>query len=212
MRRRLRTIRLTAAVSAMCVLLAGTAAAQIDPASDDASHWDDHSPRGALWRAAAVPGWGQAYNRQYYKLPVVYGGLAGLVYLAVTRHQLYHLYREAYWYADPRLWTADGPLYPEFQSSYNDFLTRIGRPPEHQMTDAEAAEQRQRIAGPLRTSRDAARRNRDLLIIGTGIFYTLTILDAYVSAHILDFDLGDDLALNLRPSPIGVHAGLTWQF
>src|SRR5690625_7897691 len=119
MRRRLRTIRLTAAVSAMCVLLAGTAAAQIDPASDDASHWDDHSPRGALWRAAAVPGWGQAYNRQYYKLPVVYGGLAGLVYLAVTRHQLYHLYREAYWVADPPTCTTDGPLYTQSSSTNN---------------------------------------------------------------------------------------------
>jgi hypothetical protein len=36
----------------------------------------DHSPRGALWRAAAAPGWGQLYNRQYYKIPFVYAGLA----------------------------------------------------------------------------------------------------------------------------------------
>lgn len=209
MMRLLSAVRPIVAVATLCIATIGSAAAQNDTVSGMDSRWDDHSPTGALWRAAAVPGWGQIYNRQYYKLPVVYGGLAGIIYLAVTQHQLYHMYREAYWYADPRLWTADGPVYPEYERSYNDFLERVGRPPQYEMTDAEAAEQRQRLAGPLRSSRDATRRNRDLLIIGTGVFYTLTVLDAFVSAHILDFDFGEDLTLNLRPSPIGVHASLT---
>jgi len=36
----------------------------------------DHSPRGALWRAAVAPGWGQIYNRDYIKVPFVWAGLA----------------------------------------------------------------------------------------------------------------------------------------
>ena len=35
-----------------------------------------HIPRRATRRSAIIPGWGQLYNKQYWKVPLVYGVLA----------------------------------------------------------------------------------------------------------------------------------------
>ncbi len=47
--------------------------------------------------------------------------------------------------------------------------------------------------------KDYYRRNRDLSYIVTGVVYVLNIIDAYVDAHLKDFDVSDDLSL--RPKP-----------
>jgi hypothetical protein len=165
-----------------------------------------HSPRGALYRAAAVPGWGQVYNRQYYKLPFVYGGLGAVAYGAWHNHQRYGTYQEAYLFAEPRLWENGHPGYPEFESAYRRMLELQGLAPDESLSPEEAAARRQRLAPNLRQIRDNYRRNRDLLYIGVGLFYGLTILDAYVSAHILDFDIGEDLTIDFAPTPVGLRA------
>jgi hypothetical protein len=47
--------------------------------------------------------------------------------------------------------------------------------------------------------KDYYRRNRDLCYILTGVVYVLNIIDAYVDAHLKDFDVGDDLSLHTEP-------------
>jgi hypothetical protein len=172
----------------------------------------DHSPRGALYRALIIPGWGQVYNRQYYKLPFVYGGLAGISYGAYTNHRSYTLYREAYLFAEPRLWEEGSPLYAEFEASYHRMLRNQGLAPDDALSPEEAETRRARLAPGIRQTRDNLRRNRDLLYIGVGLFYAITVLDAYVSAHLLDFDVGDDLSVGFYPAPMGVHARLQITF
>jgi hypothetical protein len=171
-----------------------------------------HSPRGALWRAAAVPGWGQVYNRHYYKLPFVYGGLAGITYSAMHTHGRYRTYQEAYLFAEPRLWTGGSPQYPEFESAYRQMLELQGLAPDSELSPQDAADRRQRLAPNLRQIRDNLRRNRDLLYVGVGLFYAITILDAYVSAHLLDFDVGEDLTLSVGPTPVGMQARMSITF
>lgn len=168
----------------VCGLLAANAAAQDIP--------EDHTPRGALVRAF-VPGWGQAYNRQYIKLPVVYGALGGLGYAAVRLYGKHQDYRCAYQWkgfedqveagiieANPR---------PECEADYDALLAAAGRD--------------ELPASTLRTQRDALRRNRDLTILLIGAVYALQVLDAYVSAHLLDFDVSEDLSLRVVPTVRG---------
>ena len=163
----------------------------------------DHSPRGALWRAAALPGWGQIYNRQHYKLPVVYGGLAGLAYAVLRTNGNYLLYRHAYLYAAYRPDDETGQRrYQQYRGDYYELLDRIGVPA------AQGEDRASELAPRLRENRDILRRNRDLLYIGVGLFYGLTILDAYVNAHLLDFDVSEDLSVRVFPIPGGVGAVL----
>lgn len=160
----------------------------------------DHSPRGALWRSAAVPGWGQVYNRQYYKLPFVYGGLAALGYAIYTMNQRYGLHRGAAIFAQGQRLTNRGeeipPVlsdWPSYEGDYAEAVRRAGGSTDN-LADLPLS------PSQLRQQRDKFRRWRDLSIVGTGLFYALTLVDAYVSAHLLTFDVGGDLALDVRPT------------
>ena len=55
-----------------------------------------HSPTKAAWHAAVLPGWGQIYNKKYWKLPIVYGGLGGLGYWVYFNADQHRYYRQAF--------------------------------------------------------------------------------------------------------------------
>ena len=137
-----------------------------------------HSPRGALWRAAVLPGWGQVYNRQYLKLPFVYAGLAGITATALVLNDRYLFYRHAFLYKRSEEMVASGQWtenpFLRYKGAYDEVVARYGEVSSE----------------PLRTQRDKLRRNRDLSYFGIGLFYGLTVLDAYVNAHLLDFAIG----------------------
>lgn len=150
----------------------------------------NHSPREALWRSF-IPGWGQIYNQQYYKLPVVYGGLGGLLYGVLHTNGQVTLYRQAHLYAawyDPETMTS---RYDQFQSAYQDALRQEG---------VSANTDPSRLSNQLKRKRENIKRNRNLFIIGLGLFYGLTVLDAYVSAHLLNFDVSEELSVRMRLS------------
>lgn len=147
----------------------------------------DHSPQGALWRSAVVPGWGQFYNRQYLKIPFVYGGLVGGGVAFYEMHNRYLLFRRANLFVVGRQQARENNgdnEYQHFEEEHNRVVQRFG------------GELR---AQQLRERRDKYRRWRELSIVATGVFYALTILDAYVSAHLLSFNVGEDLSLDVRP-------------
>lgn len=155
----------------------------------------DHTPGKALWRAIALPGWGQYYNRQYYKIPIVYAGLAGFTAAVVYTNDQYRFYHRAYLF---RVYQGeeDHP-YAEFEAEYRMLVDRIG---------GEIRPDR------LQQQRDKYRRYRDLSVVGIGIYYALAVLDAYVSAHLLTFDVGEDLSMLVQPSATGVTTQLRWRF
>ena len=53
-------------------------------------------PIKAVWLATIFPGAGQIYNRSYWKLPIVYGGLMGCTYAVIYTNDQYIAYKEAY--------------------------------------------------------------------------------------------------------------------
>ncbi len=55
-----------------------------------------HSAKKATVYSAILPGWGQAYNRKYWKIPIVYAGFAGVGYFIKTNHDQYKLYKSYY--------------------------------------------------------------------------------------------------------------------
>jgi len=165
-------------------------------------------PQSAL-RRAFVPGWGQLYNRDYYKVPIVYMGIAAFVGSALLVNQRYQLYRHAY------LFTArmnqDGiPVFPEYESDYFELLRDLGLRPESNLMPDEVEARRNRLEPQIRAQRDALRRNRDLLYFGSIAWYGFTVIDAYVSAHLSEFDVNESLTVRMTGGPERLGLTLTW--
>ncbi|MBC8006335.1 MAG: hypothetical protein H7X84_12745 [Verrucomicrobia bacterium] len=156
-----------------------------------------HSPRKATIYSAALPGLGQIYNRKYWKVPFVYGGFAALGYFINFNHGEYIKFRQAY--SD----IIDGN--PN-TSSHLKLIVNYQDTRESQYIET------------LRTTKDYWRRNRDLLVIGTAVFYAINIIDASVDAHFFKFDISDDLSMKWVPGPVmcandktmGVHCRITF--
>jgi len=135
-----------------------------------------HSPKKAALFSTALPGLGQAYNKKYWKIPVIYVGFAGLAYSINSNQIKYNRYKTAYKY---RL---DGD--PATIDSYVGVYTDDN----------------------LNTLQKYYRRYRDLSIIGAAALYVLNIIDATVDAHLFTFDVSDDLTLNVHPTIINTSS------
>lgn len=162
----------------------------------------NHTPRGALFRSLLVPGLGQMYNRQIWKLPFVYAGLGGMTALSVRATRQHRLYTRAFQYL---AWTPvdenEPHPFPEHEDEYLEVLQiECGN-----LTCTPSQNSLEQL-------RDNFRRNRDLSRFGIGLVYGLSVIDAFVSAHLLNFDVGEDLTVQLLPHPEGATALLRLDF
>lgn len=159
-----------------------------------------HSPRRATIYSAVLPGLGQIYNRKYWKVPIVYGGFATLGYFINFNNELYTKYKQAY---------SD---IIDTDPNTNSFKKLNVNPIFFE------ADKISQLTERLRLAKDGSRRNRDLVVIGTAVFYALNIIDASVDAHFFNFDISDDLTINWVPGPIicmdqkliGLHCRFTF--
>ncbi len=134
-------------------------------------------PEKVLYRSLILPGWGQVTNRQIWKVPVIYGIFAGVIYYNRHLTTRYHGYRAAY--------------YNVTRGDESDF--RFGPTPDFVPPDWTAQQ--------LKTTRDNLRNQRDFSYILIFLAYGLNALDAYVFAHMRSFDVSDDLSATTRISP-----------
>lgn len=148
-----------------------------------------HSAHRASVYSAILPGLGQAYNKKYWKLPVIYAGFGTLAYFGVMNTREYRKFREAFNYVNSG----------DTSFTDNDYALKYG-------------------LNSLRQGRDYYRRNVELTYILGVALYLLNIVDAAVDAHLMDFDVSDDLSMHLQPvilppSPSGsLNGGLSLTF
>ncbi len=129
----------------------------------------EHSPKKASLYSAILPGSGQYYNEKYWKIPVIYVGLAAALYSANQNQSKYTDYHQAY----------------EFRTDENPNTIDAY---VNQYTDAN-----------LLTLKNNHRNNRDLAYILSVGIYSLNIIDASVDAHLFKFNVNDDISLNIQP-------------
>ena len=122
------------------------------------------------------PGAGQIYNNSYWRVPIVIGGLASTIYTIDWNNRGYKRFTTAYtlradYEANPEKYPNGSP--DEFRGNYSPTF--------------------------LKNLKDSYRRNRDLCILLTAGIYLLQVMDAHVDAHLQDFDISDDLSMNVEP-------------
>ena len=140
-------------------------------------------PKRALWLSLILPGAGQIYNRKYWKLPIIYGGFLGCAYALIWNQQMYRDYSQAYLDImddDPRT------------CSYLDML-----PPRYDITGKE-----EQFKNVFKRKKDFYRRYRDLSAFCFAGIYLLSVVDAYVDAHLSVFDISPDLSIRVEPAVI----------
>ena len=144
-------------------------------------------PLKAVWLGIIVPGLGQIYNRSYWKLPIVYGGFMGCGFAIAWNNERYDSYKQAY-----RDIVMDaGNLSSDPTKSYNAVL------PEGYTIARLGGESG--YTAILKDRQNTYRRYRDISIVVAIAVYALSIIDAYVDAQLFDFDISDDLTLNIEP-------------
>lgn len=152
---------------------------------------------------AIVPGLGQIYNRKYWKLPIVYGGLMGCFYAVTWNNRNYQDYSTAYM---DIMEDAEAPNRPveEYNKSWQDFIP-AGADPENYLKNTS-------FQTALKNRKDYYRRYRDLSIFITIGVYALSVIDAYVDAQLFDFDISPDLSMHWEPavSPRTVYSSRTY--
>lgn len=129
---------------------------------------DPLRPAKAAFYSAILPGLGQAYNKKYWKIPIVIAGITGGILVYDFNNGQYNRYRDAF---KRRL-----------AGFTDDEFYGTGTTPLISMDGLERA-QRQ------------FRRNRDLALLITAGIYVLNIIDANVDAHLLQFNVAEDLSL-----------------
>lgn len=124
-------------------------------------------PNRSALLSAVFPGLGQAYNGQYWKLPLVYGGGLIFAHYINYNHKVYNELRNAL--------IAEVDKDGSTTNPYGFGKTSLER------------------------NTELFRRNRDFLMILAGVFYMLNIVDAHVSAHLKEFDINENLSMDIYP-------------
>lgn len=146
----------------------------------------------AVLYTAIFPGLGQIYNRKYWKLPIVYGGLVGLVYAITWNGSLYDDYTKGYRAIMKNDYYADA-----YKGDWLALVSkRLGIDPDYPMLESSTLTY---YREQFKRRRDYFRRNRDLAIIGIVGLYAISMIDAYVDAELFDFDISPDLTFRIAP-------------
>ena len=197
-----RKLKLSPLIFTLVILFSSTANSQkidtlkkrdsIPAAKVDSLIRVDRRPRKAAIRSAILPGWGQAYNKKYWKMPIIYAALGITAYIFIDNVQTYKDLKFAYAAKYKTMQT------PPDSSDY--FKIK----PQYQPIDIEA----------LRQDRNQFRQYVDYSAVVFVVLWGLNIVDAVVDAHLKAFDISPDLSMKIKPSynPIINSGGISFVF
>ena len=149
----------------------------IKPLPDTSKKARVFNPKVAARRSALIPGWGQVYNKKYWKVPIVYTALGITGYIFFDNIKTYKEYKFAY---AARIKAQSG--IPSDSADYKTLkdIYKVLCP------------------GSIRTARDEFRRYVDYSALIFILFWGLNVVDATVDAHLKGFDVSPDLSLHLK--------------
>lgn len=138
-------------------------------------------PGRATLYSILLPGLGQIYNGELFKVPIYWGCLLGSVHFLTTNNT----------------------NYVRFKRIHNEATTNPNY--DGQITGETA-----------QWYRNVYRRYRDYSIVATALFYLLQVIDANVFAYMHDFEVSDDISLDISPAVIApdnayaIHTPNNW--
>jgi len=144
----------------------------------------NHSVKKAVIFSAIIPGAGQIYNhiamppkkkKAFWKVPLIYAGLGATGYLLLKNNTLQRSLKREYNLREASKFTQKFDAQWE-QYDYQGVLTLY----------------------------DQHLNRRDLFILAFGAVYIIQMVDAAVEAHFVQFDVSEDLSLNLHPTMLSL--------
>ena len=136
------------------------------------------APSRAAFYSAILPGLGQAYNKRYWKVPIVIGAIGVGIYAYNYNNDLYVRFRTAFkrrraGFTDDEFYDVNGSGIVPGSPDFSDDALKDGQ--------------------------ERYKRDRDLALFITLALYALNIIDANVDAHLKQFNVDDDLGLDIKP-------------
>ncbi len=174
-------------------------------------------PKKATIRSLMLPGLGQAYNRQYYKIPFIYAGFGVMGYLFVKYSKLANEAATGY-----RLLLYGTKISGAYSVSLNStsnpsIVGSVSIPAQYEKPDFVLIDGYQvRTTATAKNAYDTYRRYRDLNVILSVALWGINIVEANVAAHLKTFDLTDDISMRVEPNVLpgfipGVRVAFTFK-
>lgn len=149
------------------------------PKSDSIKKPFKVNPKLATKKSAIIPGWGQAYAKQYWFIPVIYAGFGASTFGIIYNAKRYQILRKSYLETsaanalDAKVTTGKITL------NNKDYELSIAN---------------------LKQYTNYFRRNRDLSWLSIPVVWAVNVLEINVAAHLKSFDMSDDITMKIEPS------------
>jgi len=141
--------------------------------AQDDSVINKYNPKAATIRSAIIPGWGQFYNKKYWKIPIVWGALGITAGVFVYNLNSYKELKQAVIYKSDTIPSND-TLIPKYLQPFSISV--------------------------LKNARNGYRQSVDYSVLVFFLFWGLNIVDATVDAHLKTFDISPNLSMKIRPN------------
>lgn len=156
-------------IAKYCFIGAGVAywATMMDGVASYSPSEYPHAGKATLY-SILVPGLGQIYNREYWKLPLYLGLMAYGVHFYTDCSRNFERFRSIYLQATDSEAAYDGPITADQALYY----------------------------------RNIYRRYRDYSLLAIAAVYLLQVIDANVFSYMHNFEVDDDISMNMSPTVI----------